>query len=268
MGAVHGGAYKDRGAFAEYVKADADTVWKIPDDSVSFEQAATMGVGPLTAVQGLFHPERLGLVEPPERVAEETWVFVYGGSTAVGYSAIQFLHLTGYKVVTVASPRNHDLVKSLGADAVFDYRDPDAISKIKQLTKDSIHTVVDTISEDSSQIFAVNTLAPGPGKVLVLLGVNPKAASLRSDASFIHTLLYTAFGRPFPLGDRTIPGLPQDKIQVSNFLIDKFSSLVKEGKLKPMPVKLREGGLDGINDGLDYMVAGKVSAEKLVYRIS
>jgi hypothetical protein len=51
-------------------------------------------------------------------------------------------------------------------------------------------------------------------------------------------------------------------------LIDKFSGLVKEGKLKPMPVKLREGGLDGINDGLDYMVAGKVSAEKLVYRIS
>ena len=36
--------------------------------------------------------------------------------------AIQLAHLSGYKVVTVASPKNHELLKSLGADAVFDVR--------------------------------------------------------------------------------------------------------------------------------------------------
>ncbi len=36
--------------------------------------------------------------------------------------AIQLAHIAGYKVVTTASPRNFDLCKSLGADAVFDVR--------------------------------------------------------------------------------------------------------------------------------------------------
>lgn len=34
--------------------------------------------------------------------------------------ALQLAHLAGYKVVTVASPKNWELCKSLGADAVFD----------------------------------------------------------------------------------------------------------------------------------------------------
>ena len=38
--------------------------------------------------------------------------------------AIQLAHIAGYKVVTTASPKNHELVKSLGADAVFDVRSP------------------------------------------------------------------------------------------------------------------------------------------------
>lgn len=36
------GNYKDRGAFAEYAKADSDLVWKFSTNAVSFEQAATM----------------------------------------------------------------------------------------------------------------------------------------------------------------------------------------------------------------------------------
>jgi hypothetical protein len=39
-------------------------------------------------------------------------------------------------VVTTASPKNHDLVKSFGADAVFDYRDPDVVQKIKDWAGD------------------------------------------------------------------------------------------------------------------------------------
>lgn len=43
--------------------------------------------------------------------------------------AIQFGRLSGYKVVTVASSKNHELCKSLGADAVFD------VSLIRSLHK-------------------------------------------------------------------------------------------------------------------------------------
>ena len=44
-GIVHGGHYEDRGAFAEYVKTPADLTWKIPDGTISDEQAATLGCG-------------------------------------------------------------------------------------------------------------------------------------------------------------------------------------------------------------------------------
>jgi len=51
-------------------------------------------------------------------------LFVYGGSSSVGQYAIQLAKLSGYKVVTTASKRNHELVKSLGADLVFDVSNP------------------------------------------------------------------------------------------------------------------------------------------------
>jgi len=47
------------------------------------------------------------------------WMYL---SASVGQYAIQLLTLSGYKVITVASPRNFGLVKSLGATAVFDVR--------------------------------------------------------------------------------------------------------------------------------------------------
>ena len=124
---------------------------------------------------------------------------------SVGSFAVQLLHLAGYKVVTVASPRNWDLLKSLGADAVFDvsywpfrqlelilkigheydyqYKDPEAVSKIKELTKDSLHAAFDTIATRDAQLFTVKTLGPGPGKVIVLLMVQPEAETLRSDVT-------------------------------------------------------------------------------------
>lgn len=46
-----------------------------------------------TAAQALFHPTRLGLVEPPNKVEKEEWVFVYGGSSEC--SVIHFVHLVG-----------------------------------------------------------------------------------------------------------------------------------------------------------------------------
>ena len=51
-------------------------------------------------------------------------LFVYGGSSSVGQYAIQLAKLSGYQVVSTASQRNHELVKSFGADLVFDVGNP------------------------------------------------------------------------------------------------------------------------------------------------
>ena len=42
-GFVMGATFKDRGAFAEYLKTSADLAWVIPENTISDEQAATLG---------------------------------------------------------------------------------------------------------------------------------------------------------------------------------------------------------------------------------
>lgn len=98
------------------------------------------------------------------------------------------MRLSGYKVVATASPRNFELVKSFGADEVFDYKDPEVVSKIKQATGDSITNAVDTISLKDSQRITAESLGPSGGKAVLLLG--PAAgATDRKDVKFIRTHL-------------------------------------------------------------------------------
>lgn len=49
--------------------------------------------------------------------------------------------------------------------------------------------------------------------------------------------------------------------------LKKLPKLVQDGAIKPLPIKLWEGGLGAVPDGLQYMREGKVSAEKIVYRV-
>lgn len=94
--------------------------------------------------------------------------------------AIQLLHAAGYKVVTTASPRNFDLLRSLGATAVFDYRDPETVTKIKAITGDSITKVLDCISTMESRQFWQDTISPEGGKVIVLLPLEDKDKDIKT----------------------------------------------------------------------------------------
>ncbi|GJE87551.1 zinc-binding alcohol dehydrogenase family protein [Phanerochaete sordida] len=266
-GFAHGGGFRDRGAFAEYLKTDADLCWPVPARTLSHEQAAAMGCGYWTAAQTLFHPDRLGLVEVPNKVDEEEWVLIYGGSGSVGLYAIQLAHLAGYKVVTTASPRNHALCRSLGADAVVDYNAPDALAQVKALTHDSIRVALDAISEADTQLFAARALAPG-GQLVTILAVSDAVKQARPDVAARNTLVYTSLGRPFVFaGKLDVPASAGDRAFMVRWLA-KTPALVSEGKVRPNPTKLFEGGLEGINDGLKYMQEGKHSGQKIVYRIA
>ncbi|KAI0796243.1 GroES-like protein [Irpex lacteus] len=266
-GMNHGSAYPDKGAFAEYVNALGDLVWKVPE-GISAEQAATMNIGPLTVVQSFYHPKYLGLPTPPAKVEGDQWILVYGGSTSVGLYAIQLAKISGLKVVTTASPRNHELLKSLGADAIFDYKDPEVVSKIKSTTGDSLHLALDTVSTKDSQTLSVKTFAPGPGKLHLILFPDPEAQKLRDDVKFTASLLYSAFGADYtyPNG-MTVTSPPEDRAQIRDWLAGPGAQILKEGKIKPNPVKVLPGGLEGIPEGFEYMKAGKNSAEKLVYKL-
>lgn len=84
----------ESGTFAEYIVAKAAIQMKIPD-GVSFEDAATVGVGATTAGQCLFGPSCLKLQWPENGSHHENResILVYGGSTASGSWIIQFAKL-------------------------------------------------------------------------------------------------------------------------------------------------------------------------------
>ena len=74
------------GAFAEYIVAKGDIQLHVPDD-LTFEDAATLGVGVLTIGQALYQALKLPL--PAEAVETSVPILIYGGSTATGSLAIQ-----------------------------------------------------------------------------------------------------------------------------------------------------------------------------------
>ena len=103
------------GAFAEYVGVPATAVAAKPS-TLSFEQAAAMPLAASTALLGL---RDTGRVQPGQQV------LVNGASGGVGTFAVQLAKAFGATVTGVCSPRNVELVRSLGADHVVDYTSAD-----------------------------------------------------------------------------------------------------------------------------------------------
>lgn len=100
-----------RGAFAEYA-CTAQSKLVMKPGNVTFEQAASVNVAGLTALQGL---RDKGKVQPGSKV------LINGAAGGVGTFAVQIAKSFGANVTGVCSTRNIDMVRSIGADEVIDY---------------------------------------------------------------------------------------------------------------------------------------------------
>jgi NADPH:quinone reductase-like Zn-dependent oxidoreductase len=103
------------GAFADYACA-AQSALVIKPENVTFEQAASVPVAALTALQGL---RDKGQIQPGQKV------LINGAAGGVGTFAVQIAKSFGAEVTGVCSTRNVDMVRSIGADHVIDYTQED-----------------------------------------------------------------------------------------------------------------------------------------------
>ena len=107
-----------KGSFAEYAMVPEDKLAAKPSN-LTFEQAAVVPTSASTALQAL---RDKGRVEPGQKV------LIIGASGGVGTYAVQIAKAFGAEVTAVASTEKVDMVRSIGADNVIDYKQEDFAS--------------------------------------------------------------------------------------------------------------------------------------------
>ena len=125
------------GGFQHYTIVFANGTCSIPDN-VSYEQAVVAPLAVSTAAAGLYEPDQLALPYPsmsPKQTGKS--LLVWGGASSVGTAAIQLAVASGLDVYATASVKNFDYCKSLGAKEVFDYGNPDIVSKLVSALQDT-----------------------------------------------------------------------------------------------------------------------------------
>lgn len=265
-GFVHG-TWADpvRGSFAEYLVTEDDVVYAVPDE-IADDGAAAVPLAFGTAVQALV--QRLGLPEPSRPATSPFPVLINGGTSSVGKYAVQLSKLASLFVVATGSKRNHDLLRDLGADACVDYSDADWPDQVREITKDGLEHAFDCISEKGTtgKIGAAMSTSKG-GRIVTLLPTKDEISNKKVKVE--STIVYSVFGRELHYGafDNCGDARPQDKALWVKYL-GMLPDLLTSKKIRPNRIRDMEGGLERILAGFQDQIDGKVSAEKLCYKIA
>jgi NADPH:quinone reductase-like Zn-dependent oxidoreductase len=147
------------GTLAEYVIAPAQDVARKPG-KLTFEEAAGIPTASLAAWRTLITN---GDIKKGQRV------LIHGGAGGVGSTAVQLAHWRGAHVIATASERNHEYLKSIGADEVIDYQ----TTRFEDVVK-NVDVVLDNVGGDTLQRSPA-VLREG-GTLLTIVGMPPAQA--------------------------------------------------------------------------------------------
>ncbi|KAF9778518.1 hypothetical protein IL306_003970 [Fusarium sp. DS 682] len=256
---------KHDGAFAHLIHVKGDIQMKIPEN-MSDEEAATQGIALVTMGVGLYQTLQLPL--PDTSPKEPFPFFIYGGSTAMGISAIQLAKLSGATVITTSSPANADYLKSLGADHVLDYKSKTLAEDILKLSGGPLLYVFDTHPSNTSAAVSASILQESPAAKYVSLnpGFEKEVKRLNPSVDARYILAYSATGDPWMYENELFEAVPSDFAFQKKF-VKAAERLFEEGLVKPPRVFLNRGGsgLEGVLKGLVELREKRVSGGKLVY---
>jgi NADPH:quinone reductase-like Zn-dependent oxidoreductase len=164
-----------QGGYAEYTVTNASQAALKPK-SIGFVEAAAIPTAGLAAWQSLF--DIAGLEKGQS-------VLIHGAAGGVGSFAVQFAKLKGARVIGTASSSNAEFLKSIGADAVIDYK----AERFEDVVHDA-DVVLDTIGGDTFKRswsvlkpggFLVTTVANVPEEAAEAHGVRAKGLMTKPD---------------------------------------------------------------------------------------
>ncbi|EUC27719.1 hypothetical protein COCVIDRAFT_19901 [Bipolaris victoriae FI3] len=261
------------GAFQEYVVLRENLVSPIPD-SLDYEHACVLPLAISTAACALYMKTYLAL-DPPSLKSEKKGktVLIWGGSTSVGANAIQLATASGYEVITTASPKNFNFVKSLGATHVFDYHSATAVQDIIGVLKGS-ELAGSVAIGDGSMEACIKIVAASSGVKFIAQASLPMPSQIpptgMNMVSFIARFLWfkvstmvnckvKGIGYKFIWGDDVMEN------EVGSAIYEHFlPGALAAGKYKCAPEPVVVGkGLDQIQEALERIKKG-VSAQKLI----
>jgi NADPH:quinone reductase-like Zn-dependent oxidoreductase len=233
------------GAFAPFAVVDESFVAGMPQ-SLDFEDAAGLPLAGLTALKGL----RELAINPGDRV------FISGGAGGVGTLAIQLAVWMGASVTTTASPRGEELVKSLGAETVINYRE----QKFKDVLSDYDSAFVLTPGRDLTDTFDI--LKRG-ARVVSVASLDP--ASARDDLGtgrFLTSLVWLANTKIRTRSRRRGVSYRSLLMHPSGDDLDALAQLVDGGQLKPVTDRVFPFGQ--IQDAFAYLEEGHAKGKVIV----
>ncbi|KAF2237729.1 hypothetical protein EV356DRAFT_509577 [Viridothelium virens] len=149
-----GGKLTDTAGLQEYSILDADHSAHIPSQ-LNYDDAGTLPVNTIASFVALFHPDQLGIIPPypelgqtPDYTGQS--LLIIGGGSQTGKFGIQFAHMAKFsRIITVASARNTDRLKAIGATHVIDRHTSDAeIEKqVRDIVGDDLIYAYDPVGE-------------------------------------------------------------------------------------------------------------------------
>lgn len=223
------------GAFAEYIVIPEDRAMvKIPAN-ISFEQAASVPIAAVTALQAL---RNMGKVETGQKV------LINGASGGVGTFAVQIAKSLGAEVTAVCSARNADMVRSLGADHVIDYRQQNYTES------DQVYDVIiDNVGNHS--LLANSDVLTSEG-VLVMVG-GGKGNWLAPFSGTLQTLFLS------PFVEQEVHSL---MAEIGKEEIQQLADLMQAGNVTP--VIDRRYALSNIADAIRYSEQGHAKGKIII----
>lgn len=234
------------GTFADFIAIDEDDVALKPNNLAMTEAASIPLVG-LTAWQALVEVAK---VERGQKV------FIQAGSGGVGTFAIQLAKHLGATVAATTSTQNVELVKSLGADVVIDYKMSDF---------EKILTDYDVVlhSQDSKALEkSLRVLKPG-GRLISISGPPDLAFANALGLNWFVKLLFALLSR------RALKKAEKLGVRYSFMFmraegqqLREISLLIEAGVIRPVIDKIFPFAKAG--DALAYVEAGRAKGKAVI----